>query len=139
MLRELVIVESAPPALPSAPAKAVSRVYPGVPQAEDSIELQRLTRSATVPAGASGTTTPAEEIQDLEMSRPASPVIPADGVEALPSIWDPYMNRYRFLTTCLLNFRNGLNDSAPGALIPYMERYVSNPSLAPINLKIAFC
>lgn len=125
ILRELVNVESAPPQLPSAPAKAVSRVYPGVPQTEDSIELQRLARPASLPAG-SGASTPREEIQDLEMSRPPSPDIPVDGVEVLPSIWEPYMNRFRLLSTCLVNFRNGLNDSAPGALIPYMETYVLN-------------
>lgn len=119
MLRGLVAVESAPPELPSAPAKAVSRVYPSVPQTEDPIELQSLTRRASLPG--SGATTPRDEINDLEMSRPPTPDVPADGVEVLPSVWDPYMNRFRLLSTCLVNFRNGLNDSAPGALIPYME------------------
>jgi hypothetical protein len=28
------------------------------------------------------------------------------------------------LSVCLVNFGNGLSDSAPGALIPYMERFV---------------
>lgn len=134
MLRELVAVESAPADLPTAPAKALPRVYPGVPQREDSIELQRASRAVSLPA-TSGTTTPREEIEDLEMSRPPSPTFPPDSAEALPSIWDPYMNRFRFLATCLVNFRNGLNDSAPGALIPYMEAYVSSHDpLAPVQL-----
>jgi hypothetical protein len=64
---------------------------------------------------------------DLERSRPSSPVHDHDRnggieVEALQSITDPYMNRYRFLAVCLMNFANGLNDSAPGALIPSMEK-----------------
>ncbi|KAL8947842.1 MAG: hypothetical protein Q9222_005913 [Ikaeria aurantiellina] len=32
------------------------------------------------------------------------------------------MNKYRLLSACLMCFGNGLNDSAPGALIPYMEK-----------------
>ncbi|KAL4971996.1 major facilitator superfamily domain-containing protein [Aspergillus desertorum] len=28
---------------------------------------------------------------------------------------------WRLLSACLMNFRNGMNDSAPGALLPYME------------------
>ena len=127
MLRGLVAVQSAPAHLPSEPAKAVQRVYPGVPQDDDPVELQRLSRARTVPAGSgSGTSTPREGVvDDLEMSRPSSPILPRETVEALPGIWDPYMNRFRFLATCLVNFRNGLNDSAPGALIPYMETYAS--------------
>lgn len=79
---------------------------------------------------------------DLEMSRPTTPATsgggaggggggrvngadadagPDDGVEALQSLWDPWMNRFRMASACLNNFCNGLNDSAPGALIPYME------------------
>ncbi len=54
---------------------------------------------------------------------PSSPR--SDGVvevEALQTVWQPYMNRFRLLAVCLMNFGNGLNDSAPGALIPYIER-----------------
>jgi len=43
--------------------------------------------------------------------------------EALPSVWDPYMNRFRLLFVCALNLGNGMVDSAAGALIPYMEKY----------------
>jgi hypothetical protein len=115
-LREFVTVESAPVGLPSTPAKSVPRVYPGAPQREDSIELQRIQR----PSLSRGVSVQDEE-PDVEMSRPASPVLPSE-VEILPSIWDPYMNRFRFLSSCLMNLQNGLNDSAPGALIPYMEK-----------------
>lgn len=31
------------------------------------------------------------------------------------------MNKWRVLAACLVYFGNGMNDSAPGALIPYME------------------
>jgi fucose permease len=33
------------------------------------------------------------------------------------------MNRFRVLSCCLIYFGNGLNDSAPGALIPYIETH----------------
>jgi hypothetical protein len=61
------------------------------------------------------------------MSRPASSddsrtdVRPEDYVEAMPSVWEPYMNRYRLVAMCLGGLINGLNDSAAGALIPSME------------------
>jgi hypothetical protein len=40
----------------------------------------------------------------------------------MQSVWEPYMNRFRLLAMCLILFGNGLNDSAPGPLIPYMEK-----------------
>lgn len=48
-------------------------------------------------------------------------VVPADAV-ILPSITRPYMNIFRLLAVSLLNFANGLGDSAPGALIPSIEK-----------------
>lgn len=132
MLRSLVTVESAPATLetaplrpPSPPARAIPRTYPAVPQQDDSIELQRIRRPATHTGGPTGSTpVDVSETEDLEMSRPATPSNEPDGsVEALQGIWDPYMNRFRLLSACLMNFGNGLNDSAPGALIPYMEKH----------------
>lgn len=40
-----------------------------------------------------------------------------------PSFKHPYMNRWRILACCIAFFTQGMNDSAPGALLPYMERY----------------
>jgi hypothetical protein len=117
-LHSLVNVQSTG-GLPSTPAKTVPRIYPGAPQREDSIELQRIQRA---PLSSEPSWRDGAEAEDVEMSRPASPVLPAEAAEVLPSIWDPYMNRFRFLACCLMNLQNGLNDSAPGALIPYMEK-----------------
>jgi hypothetical protein len=116
-LRELVTVESAPPAMPSSPAKT----YHGTPQKQHSLEMPGLQRAATLPSNSSRTP-PTDSSKDIEMSRPASPVLPSDGVEVLPSITDPYMNWFRFAASCFMQFQNGLNDSAPGALLPYMEK-----------------
>ncbi|KAI4232656.1 MAG: hypothetical protein L6R40_007328 [Gallowayella cf. fulva] len=57
----------------------------------------------------------------LEMSRPPSPRNP-EPVEVMQTLNNPPMNRWRLLSACMMCFGNGLNDSAPGALIPYMEK-----------------
>ncbi|KAI4214970.1 MAG: hypothetical protein LQ351_002686 [Letrouitia transgressa] len=58
---------------------------------------------------------------DLETSRPSSP-LNEEAAEVLQTLSNPPMNKYRLLSACLMCFGNGLNDSAPGALIPYMEK-----------------
>ena len=57
---------------------------------------------------------------ELEQSRPASPE--REGTHFLQSWSSPYMNKWRVLDACIEQFGNGLNDAAPGALIPYMEQ-----------------
>ncbi|KAI9725246.1 MAG: hypothetical protein M1828_003427 [Chrysothrix sp. TS-e1954] len=59
---------------------------------------------------------------ELEMSRPPSPT--ALEMSELKQSWKrPQMNRWRVLTACLINFAGGCSDSAPGALLPYIEQY----------------
>ena len=41
----------------------------------------------------------------------------------VPSAKHPYMNRWRLLACCIAFFIQGLNDSAVGALLPYMESH----------------
>lgn len=120
LLHQLVTVESAPnrmSSVPLRPQRSITRTYAAVPQRDSvEIELPRLSRPATL----SGPATP-----DLEMSQPSSPVLGHDdGVEALQSWSDPYMNRFRLLSACSLNLMNGMNDAAAGPLIPYMEKLV---------------
>ena len=55
------------------------------------------------------------------MSRPASPAAD-DAADALPTLRNPPITKWRLLSCCCMCFANGLNDSAPGALIPYMEK-----------------
>lgn len=122
MFKTLVQIEPALSKLPTAPERAVSRTYPAVPQQDDDILLSNLRYSHdnARPLGASAPTTPGDE-RDLEMSVPGTPAEPADVFEALPSLYDPPMNKYRLATCCFMNFLGGLTDSAAGALIPYME------------------
>ncbi|KAL8673394.1 MAG: hypothetical protein Q9168_002184 [Polycauliona sp. 1 TL-2023] len=69
------------------------------------------------PSGVQTPITPNE----LEMSRPAS-AANDQPVEVVQTLTNPPMNRWRLLSACMMCFGNGLNDSAPGALIPYMEK-----------------
>jgi hypothetical protein len=119
------------PLIPTAPEKALPRTYHSVPQAPpDAIELDNLQWGAKltgpVDPGAvapSDVETPVAP-NDLEMSRPATPSQESEGFEAMQSISNPPMNRFRMLAVCTMTFCMGLNDSAPGALIPYIESYV---------------
>ena len=70
------------------------------------------------PGTPKGTQTP-NTPNDIEMSRPPSPGPYA--VEIVQSLTNPPMNKWRFTVACLMCFGCGLNDSAAGALIPYME------------------
>ncbi|KAF2010059.1 MFS general substrate transporter [Aaosphaeria arxii CBS 175.79] len=59
---------------------------------------------------------------ELEMSRPPSPKM--EEAANLMQCWnDPPKNKWRVLSCCLIYFGNGINDSATGALIPYMEHH----------------
>ncbi|KUJ21658.1 MFS general substrate transporter [Mollisia scopiformis] len=59
-------------------------------------------------------------------SSPSSPKVGSEPqghiTEQVQTIWNPYKNRYRVLASCILSFANGMNDSAPGALIASLER-----------------
>ncbi len=126
---------SPPPLIPIAPRKALPRTYHSVPQGPpDAVELDHLQWGARLtgpvearPRTPSDGETPVGP-DDLEMSRPASPAQAqaqeSEGFEAVQSIWNPQMNRFRMLAVCMMSFCMGLNDSAPGALIPYIESYV---------------
>lgn len=107
---------------------AVLRKDPhGLPDLPTAYELEELNKAShsfgpSIPTTPSGAQTPRTPI-DLEQSRPPSPDFSdTDAVEILQSWNNPPINRYRLLSTCLMNFGNGLNDAAPGALIPYMEK-----------------
>ncbi|KAG9246560.1 major facilitator superfamily domain-containing protein [Calycina marina] len=113
---------------PAPPKRAFSRTYHSVPLPKnpEALELDSLEWGAnrSGPATPSGAATPAPLLNDLEMSRPASPTINEhNGVEALQSFSHPPENRYRMVSICMMNFLSGLSDSAPGALIPYIENY----------------
>lgn len=116
---------------PIAPQKVVARTYlpqssqPFDPHELDNVQWNSKTRAPSnsgirTPPGAQ---TPRIPI-DVEMSRLPSPLVEdMNEFESMQSFSSPPMNRFRLFSACLLNFGSGMNDSAPGALIPYMERY----------------
>lgn len=111
----------------STPQRILPRPYHSVPQAtHDHIELESTKPNVrNFTPYQSGTATPSEfrtpkTPNDLEQSRPASP---NNGFHALHSWRNPSMNKYRMMSVCLMNFGNGMNDSAVGALLPYMESH----------------
>ena len=135
-LYTVMSVESAPGdsetyTVPTAPQKAVAKNYHAVPlpTAPNVLELDtikwgaRLNDSTEEPQSTdSGYQTP-KTPNDLERSRPATPTShDREGVHTMQSFSNPPMNKFRMTSTSLLNFANGLSDSAPGALIPYIEK-----------------
>lgn len=60
---------------------------------------------------------------ELEASPPATPTRQHEVVGLAPSWSYPAMNKWRILAACLTYFGNGMIDSAPGALLPYIESY----------------
>lgn len=121
-------------AIPIAPQKVFERTYHSVPlpQGPNAIELDSIQWGSKLngPRGESGYNSPSEtqtpgvtEATDLEMSRPATPHDNGQaGVDIVQTFSNPPMNRFRMLSVCLMLFGNGLGDSAPGALIPYIEK-----------------
>lgn len=72
----------------------------------------------------SGTQTPYPEtlraINEFTISRPPTPK--SEEAAGLVQSWNnPPQNRWRVLACCLIYFGNGMSDSGPGALIPYMQ------------------
>jgi hypothetical protein len=57
----------------------------------------------------------------LEQSAPPSPMH-ENAVDVIQSVRSPPMNRWRVGACGLTFFTTGVNDSAPGALIPYLEK-----------------
>ncbi|TWU72814.1 hypothetical protein ED733_004422 [Metarhizium rileyi] len=105
----------------AAPERVVQKTHHGVPAPESpSTELHDLSGGS-----GDGPVTPRTEVNadDLEMSRAVSPDPAPDAVDAVMSVWNPFMNRFRLLSLCLCILGDGLSDSAAGALIPYMEKY----------------
>jgi hypothetical protein len=85
-----------------------------VAQPETSYSPKRSRTSSLDEASASKT------LGELERSQPSTPQ-GHEGADIVPTLWYPKMNRWRVLAACMEYFGNGLNDSAPGALIPHIE------------------
>lgn len=115
-------IESGPP--PAAVKKdAQTRNPPPRALELDEITLGNSYKGPSQPSTPGVTQTPVTP-NELEMSRPPTPQN-EEAVEAVQTLYSPPMNKWRFVSACGMCFANGLNDSAPGALIPYMEETYS--------------
>lgn len=52
----------------------------------------------------------------------SAPISQAAATDVIRSLHSPKKNKWRFMSACCMFIANGLSDSAPGALIPYMEQ-----------------
>lgn len=104
----------------------------GKPSLDDAIPLQQPTRAYNASkkdyrlpsADAQASASRPQADNDVEMSPPSSPSRPSSleaVAEVQPTVWQPYMSRYRLIAVCAGNLANALSDGAVGALIPYME------------------
>ncbi|KJR84350.1 uncharacterized protein SPSK_08689 [Sporothrix schenckii 1099-18] len=136
---------SASPSIPARPARAVARPRPTSPLAanDDNVLLERKPSTKTFDAAdleRSRPVTPVEN-DDENSGTSNSDVHHADtashhtglgsepgddaenGVEVLQSMFLPRKNIFRMANAALNAFNDGLNDSAAGALLPYIERH----------------
>lgn len=65
---------------------------------------------------------PSKTLNELERSQPPTPQ-QDQATNIVPSWRYPAINKWRILAACAEYFGNGLNDAAPGALIPYIEQW----------------
>ncbi|KAI9789964.1 MAG: hypothetical protein M1833_002131 [Piccolia ochrophora] len=114
-----------PPSSPpiAGPAAVLQKPTHPSDQPPEAIELDQMTWGTTYTGPAMGTQTPKtpKTPNELEMSQPSSPKR-REAADVLQSFSHPPRNRFRMASACLVSLGNGLNDGAPGALIPYLEK-----------------
>lgn len=116
-----ITVESGemPVVLLEAPKKSVQRSYPQASRSELDIELQPMSNANAIFDSRQLTASSRLSVDDVDNSRQTGPA-----TEQVQTIWKPYKNRFRVLACCMTAFGNGMNDSAPGALLASIERHV---------------
>lgn len=101
------------PIAPERPKKTVPHVSYRSVDSEIDLEMSSMPPS--------GTQTPYEG-DTISRRVSGEHIRDADGVQQ--TIWNPYRNRFRVMASCLTCFGNGLNDSAPGALLADIQKCV---------------
>lgn len=124
--------------LESEPRPKIASPPPILQKAPTAVELDRLnfnTRyngpealGVSTPATPVGAQTPRTP-NELESNPPTpirgSSLVRRPSVAVVQSLKSPPGNLSRFINSCLISLVLGLNDSAPGALLPYIENYYS--------------
>lgn len=117
-LSAAITVESKPVSVPVAPLAAVRTPESGR-SVEQEVGPEFELRDISCPPDIS-------DSHDPEVGQPISEGGPTNNSgassEQFQTIWNPYKNRFRVLACCTTAFGNGMNDSAPGALLASIER-----------------
>ncbi|KAL4890214.1 major facilitator superfamily domain-containing protein [Aspergillus ambiguus] len=100
------------------PAAAVRKDKQGIARTPSDYELEGIHPIAEASRPATGTQTPFTPAGLENAPHTPGDQETADVIHAQSSL---SQTKWRLLSACLMNFGNGLNDSAPGALIPYIE------------------
>ena len=118
----LLSIESSGPSRVTPPAAVIQKDVKSCPMhAPTEHELDQIQFGKPLRGPTDGLVTdPSVTPDELERSAPPTPKR-EEAVDLVQSIWNPPMNKWRLLSACLMNFANGLNDGAAGAVIPYME------------------
>jgi hypothetical protein len=108
--------------LPSEPKKAVQHVTGQGHEASVDTEMRPLPFT-NFSSGSGDDTGTADESRRVSRDENRETQRPGAVSDQVQTIWHPYMNRFRVMAACLTSLANGMNDSAPGALIASLERY----------------
>ncbi|KAF7538542.1 hypothetical protein G7054_g2891 [Neopestalotiopsis clavispora] len=111
----LLLIQPQQDKLPSQPERAFSGSHHGASHESEPIELASL--KPTNPTVSEPART------EAAASTAASPVADDEVEQVFPSIFSSKKDRLRLAACCSMSFTGGLNDSAAGALIPYMETH----------------
>ncbi|KAF7115733.1 hypothetical protein CNMCM5793_003236 [Aspergillus hiratsukae] len=118
----MVRFESASPI--ANPAAVVRKDRQGIARTPSDYELDHMreSRQAHASRPSTGVDAPITPVTPSELeSLPDSPAGDA-AIDPLPNPTSSATTRWRLLSACMMNVANGLNDSGPGALIPYIEK-----------------
>ncbi|KAF7158421.1 hypothetical protein CNMCM5623_003424 [Aspergillus felis] len=112
------------------PAAVVRKDRQGIARTPSEYELDHMreSRQSHASGPSTGVHMPITPVTPSELeSLPGSPAGdgPIDAIDAIDPLPNPTSSatiRWRLLSACMMNVANGLNDSGPGALIPYIEK-----------------
>ena len=102
------------------PPPAVCKSSPPTTYELDDINWGDRLNGPPIPPTPSGSQTP-KIPSALEMSNPPTPHA-EEAADVVQTLTNPPINKWRLLSCCCMCFANGCQDSAPGAVIPYMEK-----------------
>jgi hypothetical protein len=105
------------PSFPQEPKK--SKPHISVREIGPQVDLEMSPLPSGVQTPVAGYSPSSQLISSVIYTRDQDPTYDSPQIQ---TVWHPYGNRFRVLAACLTCFGNGMNDSAPGALIASIEK-----------------